>query len=72
MNITQLNNIQNAVFLNLKQQFQTCNIQSSVLQKIILESVLLRFSNEASAELMVEQAARDQQEETKEKRDDIQ
>ena len=69
MNITQLNNIQNAIFLNLKQQFQTCNIQSSVLQKIILESVLYRFSNEASTELMIEQATQDSQNLNKEESD---
>lgn len=69
MNTTQLNNIQNAIFLNLKQQFQTCNIQSSVLQKIILESVLYRFSNEASTELMIEQATQDSQNLNKEESD---
>ena len=61
MNNIQLNNIQNAIFLNLKQQFQNCNIKSAILQKIILESVLYRFSNEASTELMIEQVTQDSQ-----------
>lgn len=69
MNSIQLNNIQNAIFVNLKQQFQNCNIKSSILQKIILESVLYRFSNEASTELMIEQATQDTQNLNKEESD---